>query len=172
MKKLFGLLLVCLFPMVAQAATQVIATKNLQNTPTITTSAYSDGDVIGGEQSFANAVRNFNRSGVILTATIADEDDQGADIDVYIFKTDPAGTYTDNAAFDPTDADLLEIVCVIPVTTHKSFTDNGISVNTTANCAVDLAPDQTLYAVMVASGSTPTYTATDALTLTLGMLQD
>lgn len=145
-------------------------------TPTIETDAYVAGDLIGTKLSFANAVRGVgggsNETGLLQSVIITDLAKQSANLDVVFFDTNPSNTtFTDNAAFDPHDTDLLTIIVVVAVTDWKDFNDN--SIGQTLNLAIpfDLGGDTTLYAAIVSRG-TPTYASTSDLTVRVGILAD
>jgi len=149
-----------------------ILSKVVEAAPTIDTSAYSTGDLIGAELALLGAVRSGVSSGVIDSIEIVDADRETVDIDVVFFDANPAAFGADNAAFDPTDADLLNIVCVVSVTTHVDFNDNGVSIARGVNCPFKLAQGQTtLYAALV-SRAAVTYTAATDLLLRVGVRQD
>ncbi len=61
------------------------------------------------------------KSGIIYSATYWDMDDEGSQIDFFLFKATVTDTASD-AAFAPTDSDLLNLVTILKFTT---FTDSG-----------------------------------------------
>lgn len=65
---------------------------------TMTTTPYTAGDVVGGEQTLANAVRFANGSGVLWSVSLDDLEAQGPALALHFFHRNPDGTYTDNAA--------------------------------------------------------------------------
>lgn len=153
----------------------------LTATPTIDTAAYATGELMGSSEiSLTNAVLPFstlggvNRggSGVIQSVVIVDQDAQEINIDVYFFDAEPTNTtFTDQAAFDPDDADLDLLIGVAVVTDWRSQSDNSIGQVHNLGMAFVLTPGaRTLYAVLVTRG-TPTYAAT-GLTLRVTILQD
>jgi len=164
----------------------------VEATPTIeASSAYSAGDSIGAAViSLAGATAetggltaaevreaagwgtgNETHGGMIQSVILTDLGKQSAEIDVVFFDADPSQTtFTDNAALDVDDADLLNIVGVAAVTTWKDFSDN--SVGQTLNLAIPFVLEDggnTLYAALVSRG-TPTYASTADLTLRVGVL--
>lgn len=147
--------------------------KVIEVTPTIDTSAYTTGDLIGTKLTLAGSGNESLGSGFIESVEITDLDKETVDIDVVIFDADPSGTtFTDNAAFDPADADLVNIVCVIPVTSHFDFNDNGVSIVKNVGCPYKLAVGSTsLYAALVSRASV-TYTSAADLKLRVGIKQD
>lgn len=171
MKKLIPVILF-LIASIAQADTVIITkTDVVEATPTISTSAYTAGDQVGGKITLAGAVDPSVFSGVIASVEILDRDSEEVDIDVVFFDTDFTAS-SDNAAFDPSDTDLLNVVCYVTVADYSTFSDNSVGLARNVNCPFKLtAPNQSLYAALVTRG-TPTYTATSDLTLRVGILQD
>lgn len=153
----------------------------LTATPTIDTSAYATGELMGSSEiSLADAVLPFsilngvNRggSGTIQSVVIVDEDAQEVNLDVYFFDAEPSNTtFTDQAAFAPADADLDLLIGVASVTDWKSTSTNSIGQANNLGMVFVLTPGaRILYAVLVTRGA-PTYAAT-GLTLRVTILQD
>lgn len=86
-----------------------------RSSPTVSTSAYAAGDVVGGEIEITNAARISGDGGFLATLSIMCEDDLAAgDLDVFIFKSNPASTYTDNSALPTSaDADAFELITAV-----------------------------------------------------------
>lgn len=172
MKLLSKLLIFLLVPISAFA--QVVSTKTtvVEAAPVVDTSAYATGELIGGKLTLANATASSTFTGIISNVVIIDKDKEGADLDVVFFDTNPtATTFTDQAAFDPDDVDLLNIICTVSVTTDVSFSDNGMSYANNVNCPFRTTDNSTIYAAIVSRGS-PTYTSSSDLLLRVGILQD
>ena len=148
-------------------------TASLVATPTVSVSpAYSSGDLIGGKLSLANAIRVAGLGGTITNAILTDKGKQNAAIDIVLFSTDPTNTtFTDNGVLTIADADLINIIGVIPVTSYASFNDNSVGYINNVAIPFKLASGTTLYACLVSRG-TPTYTSTSDLQLTLGIIPD
>lgn len=176
-RALLLLLLIC--PALAQAQS-VLVTKFTSASPTVDTGgAYASGDLIGGKLTFSNALRSNVGSGYLVSVAISDKAAQAVDLDLVIFRTDPTGTtFTDQAAFDPADADLSKVAAVINFGSSARFaySDNGtkylgslaipIQALTSAN-----APTSTLYGALVARGAYTGASSSD-ITVTLGVSQD
>lgn len=159
---------------VSSAYAEVVTTKTavVEAAPTVDTSAYATGELIGGKLTLTNATAYTVYSGIISNVTIIDKDKEGADLDVVFFDTDPtATTFTDQAAFDPADADALNIICTISLTTDVAFANNGLSYANNQNCPFKTNSSNTIYAAIVSRGS-PTYTSSSDLLLRVGILQD
>lgn len=138
-------------------------------TPVMATAgAYISGDAVGTKFSFASALRITGGTGVLKSVKIADKAKQNATLDLILFRSDPTAGVTDNQPFDPADADILEIVAAVQVSSWYSFNDNSYG---QAECSIDVASDsQDLFGVLVSRGA-PTYAAGD-LQVTIGILAD
>lgn len=142
-------------------------------TPVIDTSIYAAKDSIGGIMTFSNITCNNKKKGAITSVQVADKSDNAVEYDLVIYKTPPAGTFTDQAAADPADADLLLMAPIINLATtdHFSFNDNGISsVSTLKSNAISASTGSlpgTIYGNLVSRG-TPTYATSSDITVTLG----
>jgi hypothetical protein len=139
-------------------------------TPTISAaSIYAAGDAVGGLLTFANAAR-FSGGGVIVSqAVIIDLDKEVSAMDLVLFDR----TFTnsaDNAVFDPTDADLANLVAVIPVTTYASFNDNAVGYSQIVD--IPVKPNGTSLFGQLVTRTTPTYTATSDITVILSVIQE
>jgi hypothetical protein len=143
----------------------------LASTPTISAAAiYADGDCLGGEITFANAARVAGDGGVITDFNIIDDDQEDAEIEIWLFDQ----TFTsdgDNVAWDPSDADLencLGVLSTADGTYYDSVAQGVCTVQVTKryDCV-----GTSLFAQLVVRG-TPTYTATTDVTVKLGCVLD
>lgn len=145
----------------------------LSASPTVDTSAYAAGDLIGGKLSFDLSFFKGGPSLLIQSALLVDEAKQSAAIDIVLWDSNPSGTtFTDQAALDIADADVPKIVGIIPFSFYSAFADNGIG--WAGNLAMPLRVDPTLasptlYAALVSRG-TPTFAAATDVTLRLGFI--
>lgn len=141
-------------------------------TPTISTGIYAAKDAIGGIMEFTNAARTSAAGGIVESVVIVDKDQERTGIDLVLFSATVAGTVTDNAAFDPTDADLANCVGVIPIASgdYFDFSDNAVASRSGVGLAYVCAATS-LFGVLVAR-ATPTYTATSDIIVTLGLIPD
>lgn len=139
-------------------------TARVQVTPTISTSAYANGDAVGALLTFANALPAAG-SGVLEAVTIVDKASQAAALDLVLFRASITAP-TDNAAFDPTDAELADYVghVVIGGGHYSAFNDNAAAMRR-PELHFDLS-GTSLYGVLVARG-TPTYAATTDIVVTV-----
>lgn len=149
------------------------STTRIQVTPTISAAGiYAAKDAIGGIMTFANATRTSGSGGILESVTIVDKDQEMAAMDLVLFSATIAGTVTDNAAFDPTDADMLNCVGWVPILTgdYADFNDNALAVRSGLGIAYTCAATS-LFGALVARG-TPTYTGTSDIVVTLGVVPD
>lgn len=139
-------------------------------TPTVDTSAYAAGDLVGGKLTFGDALFGIEgASGLLQTAQLTDAGQQDAALDLLLFEADPASTsFTDNAAFGVDAADRTKICARITLATYLALDD--VSVARADNLALPIMgiSNSTLYGALVSQG-TPTYAADD-LTLALTFL--
>lgn len=158
-------------------AQNVGATRFVSATPTVDTGAYASGDLIGGKLTFSNALRATVGTGYLISAEIQDKSAVASDLDLVIFASDPSSTtFTDQAAFDPADADLSKVVTIISFgsTSRYAFNDNGVKYvgSIVLPLGKNAAPvSTTLYGALVSRG-TPTFAASGDVTVTLGIAQD
>lgn len=147
----------------------------VQVTPTITVpgTAYSVGDVFGGEQTITNAARYSGGGGILTGITMSFEDDIAADsVEVLIFDANPAGTYTDNGALAVTDADTYLLMGSVILDTKTDLGDGALLHARNVNIPYVCDGSANLYAVAVLRNSVPTPTATDAAQFTYHLVRD
>jgi hypothetical protein len=140
-------------------------------TPTIDTSAYAAGDAVGGLLTFSNAAR-FSGGGVRLKKVLlVDKDQEMAPYDLVLFKVTFTAT-ADQAAFDPSDADLANIAAVVRIEpgSYANFTDNAVGASRDLDIPI-LLDGTSLFGQLVTRG-TPTYSASSDLTVILSILQE
>jgi hypothetical protein len=88
----------------------------------VETDVYAAGDALGEKNKF----EHLPEQGVIRAVIVQDRAKQSADFDIVMFDTDITGT-TDNAALDPTDAELETFIGSVTVTSYKALNDNSIA---------------------------------------------
>lgn len=152
----------------------------LEFTPELGTSTnYATGDLMGALLTLSNAARFPQGGGWIADVYAIDLEKQGAQVDLQLFHTQPAGagSWTDNNAFDPTDADLAYGLKPIWLTAAYSYNDNGmLSVGADFQPIRFVLPENTtpwtsLWAAVVARGAYNAATAAD-LSFRMDILQD
>lgn len=143
--------------------------------PTITVpgTAYTANDCFGGEMTLTAAGRVSGGSGILTGITMSFEDDISAStIEVLIFDSDPAGTYTDNGALSVPDADTYLLLGSVILDVKTDTGDGALLKATNVNIPYVCNGSAHLYAVAVIRTSVPTPTATDAAQFTFHMVRD
>lgn len=141
----------------------------LSATPTVTAGAYSANDAVGGKITFANAARVSGGSIVIETAVVGDKAVASPSLELWLFDADFTAA-SDNAAFDPDDADLANLIGIIDFSTWKAGADNEASVRSGLGMAAKLA-GTSLFGQLVTRG-TPTLASTSDIFVTLHVIQN
>lgn len=151
-------------------------------TPVISAAAiYASGDAVGGKLTFEGALLTGKGTGIVADVVIVDNDKENAPMDLVLFSSDFTAT-ADNAAFDPSDADMLTCLGRISIlsTDYASFNDNSVATVRGASAMLGVKSDEIrssggftgkLYGQLVVR-STPTYTAVNDITVKLTVLQD
>lgn len=157
---------------------RINASKTVIVTPTISTSAYTSGDQIGGIMTLTDVIRQDSNMELgfseLVEVTILDASLQNAAMDIWLFNQSPTVTSSDNVAFSMSDANqAAQCIGWVSVGATASYSSGALnSVSTTSNlnkpCQVislKTAPKTNptnLYAIAIVRG-TPTYTTTTAL---------
>ena len=177
MKRILLALTVFMGPCVALATPNTHCTAA---TPAIDTAAYATGDYMGAAVlTFSGALNGSTNAGYINSVQVTDKAAQAVDMDLVIFTDDPSSTtLTDNAAFDPADADLTKIAGVINLgsASRFAFSDNGTKflgslVLPVVGGRISGAPSTNLYGALVARGAYDGASSSD-LTVTICVSQD
>jgi hypothetical protein len=142
----------------------------ISQTPTVTAGAYSAGDAVGGLLTFANAARVAGKGGVIKDILIQDNAGQDAQLELWLF-SETFTAMADNAPWAPSTADLLKKVAVISTADGAWFAAGTPSVARVECSQVYHCVGEDLFGQLVTRG-TPTFAATDDITVVLGLLQD
>ncbi len=119
--------------------------------PTVGTAAYVAKDAVGGLLTFANAARASGGSFILDSVTIADKSASMPILDLVLFNVTLTGP-TDSSVFDPTDAELLTCIGVVPISTWADFNDNSVAHRSGLGVNVVLA-GTSLFGVLVARSS-------------------
>lgn len=140
-------------------------------TPTVTAGAYSAGDCVGGKLSFAGAARKATGGGVVKDIVIIDDAGQDVELELWLFGADFTAP-GDNAAWAPVEAELHTLVGIIS-TADGAWFAAGTPSAARVECSqrYDLTSGTTLYGQLVTRG-TPTFAATDDVTVLIGLLRD
>jgi hypothetical protein len=146
-------------------------TTTVDVTPTISTSAYTAGYVVGGLLTFSNALLTAG-TGILQSISLKCKTVQTAGFKLYLFKANPTNsTWTDHAAPAINAADIPFLTAVRTLSspdsglgTHTIYVDDGIGKVLNPGAT-------TLYGILVTTG-TPTFTSTSDMTISIGILQD
>jgi hypothetical protein len=150
--------------------TDKVITREVQ--PTITTSAYSANDIVGGLMTFN--VSSPSNCGILNRIKITDADNEGAVFDLYIFNAAPTAIANGDAA-QLLIADLDKLVCKVEVAAADYKTVNSLKfaikdeVSEGVNVSYNADTSGNLYMYAVCTG-TPTYAAATNLKFTLSVL--
>lgn len=142
----------------------------ISQTPTITAGAYSAGDNVGGLLTFANAARQSGGGGIVKGVSIVDDAGQNAQLELWLFNQ----TFTqgaDNAAWSALEADLENFIGVISTASGVWYSGGTSSVAYIEHSMRYDLDNTSLFGRLVTRG-TPTYVATDDLSVIIGLLQD
>lgn len=144
----------------------------ISQTPAITAGAYSALDAVGGLLTFANAARISGGTIMVHSVTINDLTTQRASLVLVLFDRSFTAT-TDNAAFDPSDADLVNCVGIIPITAgdYQAFNDNAVACVRGLGLIAKLNGTDLFGQLFLPTGSAPTYASTSDLEVVVGVVQ-
>ena len=156
------------------ASEEIAITSNgitITQTPTVSsTGAHTAGNNVGGLLTFANAARVSGGGGVIKDVLIIDDAGQDAELELWLFDT----TFTagaGQAAWAPTEAQLHTLITVV-----KSTDGSWIAGGTPSVCPIEVSrrydcTGTSLFGRLVTRG-TPTFSASDDVTVRIMLLQD
>ena len=140
-------------------------------TPTVTAGAYLANDNVGGLLTFANAARFSGGGGIIKEIVIVDDASQSAILELWLFnQTFTAGA--DNAVWTPVEAELHTLVTIVSTADGTYYTGGA----TGTVCVIEVARQfnltgTSLFGRLVTRG-TPTYAATDDVSVIVKLMQD
>ena len=136
---------------------------------TISTSAYTAGDVVGGLLTFD--VSGAPEGSLITRALLVDDDNEKAELTLYLFNASPTAI-DDAAPFAPVVADLKKLITKVTfaVADYVTVNSNAYALKEDLN---DMIPANTgsIYGYLVCT-ATPTYTATSDLWLAIDLLAE
>ena len=148
------------------AGTVGVDVLTIVQTPTITAGAYAANDALGGLLTFANAARVAGGKCTIRSIVVKDLASQDGEIDLVFFDR-MFGATADNAPFDPSDADLANVVGHVKmrVSDYIDFVDNSIATRDNLGLSISLL-GTSLFAQAVIRGI-ETYASTSDITIKL-----
>lgn len=150
------------------------------STPTIrptiaveTTPDYVANDVVGGEIALTNAMRVSGGTGVLGSITLSDATNTKPELDLVFFESNPAGTYTDNAAFPNGDTDNAIRLGYVHIATTDwiTFGDGACVTKSVVGIGLYANGSATPYLVIVTRTGI-NFAATDDLVAAISVLQD
>lgn len=139
--------------------------------------AYATGEYMGTSvtpQSFTNVTRTEGGGTGIIKSILISDKIATTNVAMELWIIDRTFTApTDNAAWDLSDANMLFVQAIIPITTSGWYASSAGQVYFDGTLSYPIKPSgsNTLFYALVARGTTPAFTSAD-LTITLGILQD
>lgn len=139
--------------------------------PTVTASAYTTGNIVGGKITFSNALLTAG-SGILESISVKSKTTQTASFALAIFDSNPSNsTWTDKTAPAINAADLPFLVGIYSLSVSPISLGTGSVYNLNGIGQALNAGATTLYGILIVTG-TPTFGSTSDITVTLGLLQD
>jgi hypothetical protein len=141
---------------------------------TVSTSAYSAGNCVGGLITLTGALRTGGPlTGLLQSVFVADKSNQKAALDLLFFTSIPAGTFTDHAAFPTlTQADALLVRRRVSIAASDYVTVGGSAFADISAIGKVISGAATTLYLAIATTGTPTYANAADLQVTVGILQD
>jgi hypothetical protein len=141
----------------------------VQKALTVDTSAYADGDVVGGLITFGTG--EFPEGAILNGVTLVDDDNEKKLMNLFLFSAAPS-SIADNAAFAPTVADLKKLFkrVTFAAADYTSYNSNAIIFSDDLNTVLPLNNGM-LWAYLVA-GAAVTFTAAADLHLNFLVLAE
>ena len=138
-------------------------------TPTLDTGAHTAGDVLIAETELANAARVSGGITILHSVKVIDDDDQGAEIDIFFF--DRTVTFgTKNSAPSISDADAAFYEGSITIASGDYEDLGGVKVATAKGIGLEMKSNATSIFVAAVTQGTPTHAAT-GLTLKFAFIR-
>jgi hypothetical protein len=139
---------------------------------TVSLSAYTAGDVVGGEITLTDAMRVTSGSGYLDSVIIHDTDNEKAAFTLLFFDADPAANVADNAAFSWGTGDPAKLLAKVTVATvdYETLATDAVWYRGDMRIPVKANGSKNLYLYIVTTG-TPTFTATTDLRMAFGFAQ-
>ena len=140
--------------------------KEIKVTPTITAGAYAAGDAVGGKLTFAAAASIYKGEGDITKLVIVDDAMQDTILDLWLFDQDFTAE-ADNDPFGPSDEDLENCIGVLHIVAadYEDGVDNSVATLECEFAFTLVASGTSLFGQLVNPTDTPSYAATDDLTI-------
>lgn len=136
----------------------------VESTPTISVSAYSSGDQVGGVNELAG-VASDNGGTVLLEAIkLLDKTKQKAALDIFFFESAPTLVSTDNGEFELIASEALKCFNIAHISAGDYAETKDFAI-AAINCSVPIraaVKTKSIFYVVVTRG-TPTYGSTSDL---------
>ena len=147
-------------------------TGGVEVTPTISTSAYTLGYIVGGVITFSSALLAAG-TGILQSILIRCKSVQTSGFKLYLFKSNPTNsTWTDRTAPAISNSDLPALIGVYPLSSPDTGLNGTATIWESDGIGKALVIGATtMYGILVTTG-TPTFSSTSDLTIALGILQD
>lgn len=143
--------------------------------PTITAGAYSAGDVIGGLLT-CTVGTTVTGNVLVRRVVIGDADNEKAAMDLWFFKSSPATSLADNAAFSTiSDADIRDACqahVAIAASDYTTAGSNALGEKVIDNGGRTIEVTNGVFYVYAVVSGTPTYGATTDLRFTFEVWPD
>lgn len=137
--------------------------------PTVDTSAYGAGDIIGGILTVSNWALSTGGSAILESVTVYDADNEKAGFELIFFDATPSGgTYADQGAPTWHANDAAKCIGRVTVATGDYVTTGGDAIACLRNIMLPLPVAATSLFVLILATATPTYTAGTDLHIALG----
>lgn len=156
------------------------ATHVVKPTITVDTSIYAALDCLGAAATssvvtLTDAMRTVDGSGVLVSVSVFDDDNEKSPITLLFFDSAPAsGTYTGNGALALSAGDKAKYIGRVNIAAADYETLGGDAFACVRNIGlpVKASGSANLYMIPLVTSGTPTYTASTDLKMALGFLRD
>lgn len=145
-----------------------VRVRSIQVTPTISTSAYSANDAVGGLMTFSGALISPGGTSFLLGWKVFDKKQIKAALDLFLYNQ-KVTVAADNAAFALSDADAANIIDKVSTSTYLDIAATSSFYRSWLAAPIALKGvglGNNIYGSLRATG-TPTYTGTDDLVVEL-----
>lgn len=149
-------------------------TLTAQATPTIDTTIYAAGQVIGGKLTLPSLLGTGALGGIFQSFTVTDKAKQTAAMTLVLFSADPSSTtFTNHTALTVNAADVAKIIGQVSLlaTDYQSVANLSIGSKPGIGMSFSVPSGTTLYACLIANG-TPTYGTASDLLLSVSVISD
>lgn len=137
-----------------------VTTDLITVTLSLDTSAYASGDLLADAQEVTAAARSAGGGGKIVSMTIIDEDDQGAEIIVYLTSVSTSwGTENSAPSISDAVARSIQFIKEVETTDYKDLGGVKVAHFGGLDAIFETVSVDDLFVAVVNGAGTPTYTA-------------